>query len=124
MAIIQARMWMPRALSCVATRCTFIVNRLFSDINVSQGSVATYARCGRIFNNHFTTNLLKNLQIIYFENRLRFDRIMTMRLLHRFWPTLYFAAVSLKTFECSVYGPTSYRQLKNFSTRKKSEYTE
>jgi len=29
----------------------------FADINVSQGSVATYARCSGIFNIHFTTNL-------------------------------------------------------------------
>jgi len=33
----------------------FIVNRLFSGINVSQSGVAT--RCGGIFNNRFTVNL-------------------------------------------------------------------
>ena len=26
----------------------------FADINVSQGSVATYARCGGVFNMHLT----------------------------------------------------------------------
>ena len=31
--------------------------RLFSDINVSQGSVATYARCGGILNNQFTIRI-------------------------------------------------------------------
>jgi len=28
----------------------------FADINVSQGSVATYAKCGGSFDNHFTAN--------------------------------------------------------------------
>jgi len=32
----------------------------FSDVIVSQDSVATYARCGGILNNHFTANLLQN----------------------------------------------------------------
>ena len=35
----------------------------FADINVSQGSVATYARCGEIVNIHLTTNLLRNLPV-------------------------------------------------------------
>jgi len=33
----------------------------FADINVLQGSVATYARCSEIFNIHLTANLLGNL---------------------------------------------------------------
>jgi len=39
----------------------------FADINVSQGSAATYARRGGIFNNHLTANLLKNLPVNFFE---------------------------------------------------------
>jgi len=35
--------------------------RLFSDINISQGSVATRLRCGGIFSYHFTTNLSQSL---------------------------------------------------------------
>jgi len=35
----------------------------FADINVSQGSVATYARCGEMFNIHLTANLLRNLPV-------------------------------------------------------------
>ena len=35
----------------------------FADINVSQGSVATYARCGGIFNMHLTENLPRNLPV-------------------------------------------------------------
>jgi len=31
-----------------------------------QGSVATYARCGGIFNIHLTTNLPKNLPVKHF----------------------------------------------------------
>ena len=40
----------------------------FADINVSQGSVATYAMCGGIFNIHLITNLPWNLPVkIFFE---------------------------------------------------------
>jgi len=35
----------------------------FADIKVSQGSVATYARCGGIFNMHLTANLPRNLSV-------------------------------------------------------------
>ena len=38
----------------------------FAAIDVSQGSVATYARCGGIFNNHLTTNLPRNLSVKFF----------------------------------------------------------
>jgi len=55
----------------------------FVDINISQGSVATYAKCGGIFNIHRTANLLRNLAI-FFLNRLRFGRIMVMSLRPRF----------------------------------------
>jgi len=49
----------------------------FSDINVSQGGdrgVATYARCGVIFNIHSTTILPKNLPVEKNYSRLRFDK--------------------------------------------------
>jgi len=61
----------------------------FADVNVAQGNVATYARCGGIFNMDLTANLPRNLPIKKFVNRLRFDRIMVMTLWPRFWPTLY-----------------------------------
>ena len=35
----------------------------FADINVSQGSVATYARCCGMFDIRLTANLLKNLSV-------------------------------------------------------------
>jgi len=44
--------------------------------------VATYARCGGIFNNDFTANLSRNLLVIKVENRLIFDRIVAVSL----WP--------------------------------------
>ena len=56
----------------------------FADINVSQGSAATYARCGGIFNTHLTANFLKNLPVKKCVNRLRFDRIMVISLWPRF----------------------------------------
>jgi len=40
-----------------------IVDCLFSDINISQCSLATRARCGRILNKHYTANLLGNLPV-------------------------------------------------------------
>ena len=40
----------------------------FADINISQGSVATYARCGGILNSHLTANLLINLQWNFFKS--------------------------------------------------------
>jgi len=50
----------------------------FADINVSQGSVATYARRGGTFNIYLTANLPRNLAVKNFLNRLRIDRIMVM----------------------------------------------
>jgi len=48
-----------------------IVNRLFSDINVSQGSVATYARYGVIFNNLFTAKLPENQTVTEFGESVK-----------------------------------------------------
>jgi len=36
---------------------------LFSDITISQGSVATCLRCGGIFSYHFTANLSPSLTV-------------------------------------------------------------
>ena len=38
----------------------------FADINVSQGSIATYARYSGIFGVHLTANLAGNLSVIFF----------------------------------------------------------
>jgi len=57
----------------------------FADINVSQGSVATHAKCGGILNIHLTANLPGNLQWKISVNRLRFDRIVVVNLWPRFF---------------------------------------
>ena len=65
--------------------CNLSLMACFADIDVSRGSVATYARCGGMFNIHLTANLLRNLPVKKkFVNRLRFDRIMVMSLWPRF----------------------------------------
>jgi len=54
----------PPHLAYVATLpCNLSLMTCFADINVSQGSVATYARCGGMFNIHLTANLPKNLPV-------------------------------------------------------------
>jgi len=74
----------PPHLKYVATLpCNLSSLACFGDINVSQGSVATYARCGGAFNIHLTAYqpvlLPGNLPVKFF-NQLRFDRIMVMSL--------------------------------------------
>jgi len=64
--------------------CNLSLMACFADINVSQGSVATYTRCGGLFNTHLTANLPGNLPVKKFLNRLRIDRIMVMSLWSRF----------------------------------------
>jgi len=62
-----------------------VAKRLFCDINVSQGSVATYEKSGGIRNNRLTANLPRNVSVKKIENRLRFDKIMAVSLwLHFF----------------------------------------
>ena len=39
----------------------------FADVNVSQGSVATYARCGGSFIIHLSTNLPRNFLVKFLE---------------------------------------------------------
>jgi len=46
----------------------------FADINVSQGSVATYAVCSGIFNIHLTTNLPRNLPVKEFFQSVKIWR--------------------------------------------------
>ena len=57
----------------------------FAAVIVSQDSVATYARCGGIFDIHLTENLPRNLPVKKFLNRLRIDRVMVMSLWPRFF---------------------------------------
>jgi len=43
--------------------CNLLLMACFDDVSVSQGSVATYARCVGIFNIHLTANLPRNLLV-------------------------------------------------------------
>jgi len=43
--------------------CNLSLMACFADLNVSQGSVATTARCGGMFNMHLTVNLHWNLPV-------------------------------------------------------------
>ena len=75
----------PSHLKYVATLpVNLLLMDCFTDTNVSQGSVAAYARCGcdASFNIYLTTNLPRNFLIKIF-NRFRFDRIVIMSP----WPT-------------------------------------
>ena len=79
-------MWLlttPPHLKYVATLpCNLTLMACLADINVSQGSVATHAKCGGIVNIHLTANLPGNLPV---KNRFRFDRIVVMSL----WPHFF-----------------------------------
>ena len=46
-----------------ALPCNLSLLARFADINVSQGILAAYARCGGIFNTHLTANLPRNLPV-------------------------------------------------------------
>ena len=62
----------PLHLKYVATMpCNLSLLACFAEINVSQGSVATYARCGKIFNIHLTANLPGNLPVKKILNSVR-----------------------------------------------------
>jgi len=54
--------------------CNLSLMACFDDINVSQGCVATYARCGGIFDIHLTTTLQRNLPVKNLAYRLTFSR--------------------------------------------------
>jgi len=91
----------PQRLKYVTTLpCNLSLMACFADINVSQGSVTTYAMCGGICDIHLTANLPRNLPVKKFFNRLVIDRIIVMSLWPRFWSTLYV---------CGMLGTTTVR---------------
>jgi len=49
---------------------------LFSDINASQGNVATFVRRGGIFNANFTANLLASQPVKELRNRPTSDEVI------------------------------------------------
>ena len=56
----------PHLMYAATLPCNLSPRACFADINVSQGTVATYARCGEIFNTHLTANLLRTLPLNFF----------------------------------------------------------
>ena len=60
----------------------------FADIGVSQGSAATYAKCGGIFNIHLTTNLPRNLPVNFFKSVKIRQNCGHEPVAPLFWPTL------------------------------------
>jgi len=83
--------------------CNLSLMACFADINVSQGCVATYARCGGIFDIHLTTTLQRNLLVKNLAYRLTFYRIMVMSL----WPV--FLAHPVCDVLISSYGQNRWR---------------
>jgi len=62
----------------------------FADINVSQGSVATSARSGGIFNMHLTANLPRNLSVEKIFKSVKISQNYGHEsVAPLFWPTLY-----------------------------------
>jgi len=55
---------------------------------ISQGSVATYVRCGEIFNIGFIANSLRSQPVKNYENRLAFGEVTHKRVGTRFLTTL------------------------------------
>jgi len=78
-----------------------IGNRLFSDINVSHGSVAPYARCGGIFNKDLNQKKWGHkLMAIILSNLNRFSNFFTERFIGKF------AVSDLTELRPWVCGPT------------------
>ena len=67
------------------TTLKFFVNRLFSDISVSQGGVVGWARCGRICNNDYCKFTKESSGEKHFDNWLRFDRMIAVSLWLHFY---------------------------------------
>ena len=62
----------PQYLKYVATLpCSLLLTTGFADINFSQGSVGTHARCDGIFSKHLTANLSRNLPVKHFLKSLK-----------------------------------------------------
>ena len=77
----------------------FIVNRLFIEINISQSSVATYAKNGRIFNNQLAANLPRNLPVKTLRKSVKIWQNYGHEFVASlFWPTLYKVLFRQNTF--------------------------
>jgi len=69
----------------------------FTDINVSQGSVATLVRCGGIINNHFIANFPQSMPVKEFLKPAIFGDDMDKRMVACFfWLTVYIAVIQIE----------------------------
>jgi len=69
----------------------------FADVNVSQGSVATYARCGKIFNIKFNYKFTwQSPRENFYKIRLDFTELWPQICGPTFWPTLYVSTVGMR----------------------------
>jgi len=98
----------PPYLNCVVSTlpCNLSLMACFADTNVSQGSVATHARCGETFNIHLTANLLRNLPVKEFLKSVKnWQNYGDESVAPFFWPTLYSSMrlrASIYAVQCSV----------------------
>ena len=53
----------PHPVYVATLTCNLSIMACFADTNVSQGSVATYARCDELFNTRLSANLRRNLPV-------------------------------------------------------------
>jgi len=65
-------------------RNTYFRLQQFSDIHISQGSVAPYLRRGGIFKHRFVANLPLSLSAKKIENQLIYGEVMGKSLVSRF----------------------------------------
>jgi len=61
----------------------------FKTLDISQGSVATHLKCGKIFSDNIMTIFLLILRVKYFENRLILGKVKAYKNGAIFWATLY-----------------------------------
>jgi len=61
----------------------------FANVNISQGSVATHARCGWIFNIHLTANLPRNLSGNFFISVKIWQKYCHEYVAPLFWPNMF-----------------------------------
>ena len=97
-SVLISLLTIPTHLKYAATLpCNLLLMACFADIDVSQGSVATYARCDGIFNMHLTANLPRNLPVkkTFFKSVKIWQNYGRESVAHLFWPTLYIIHVCM-----------------------------
>ena len=68
----------------------------FADMNFSQGSIATYARCDGIINIHLSANLLRNLPLNFLQSFKISQNYGHASVAALFWRTVFIVDASQK----------------------------